>query len=78
MRTRYGKPLGFSKIVIMQQIKPAYIFIFDDHMKIQSPVLVPLGFGKYVRSDRVTALVPIEEEKSPSRFQSKDGVGDRF
>ena len=36
-------------------------------MKIQSSVLVPLGFGKYVRSDRVTALVPIEEERGSGR-----------
>jgi hypothetical protein len=36
-------------------------------MKIQSSVLVPLGFGKYVRSDRVTALIPIEEERGPGK-----------
>ncbi|MCC6731142.1 MAG: hypothetical protein IT208_17585 [Chthonomonadales bacterium] len=36
-------------------------------MRIQSGVLVPLGYGKYVRSDRVTALVPIEEERGPGR-----------
>ena len=36
-------------------------------MKIQLSVLVPLGFGKYVRSDRVTALVPIEEERGSGR-----------
>ncbi|OUL33786.1 hypothetical protein BV372_15535 [Nostoc sp. T09] len=36
-------------------------------MKIQSSVLVHLGFGKYVRSDQVTALVPIEEERGPGR-----------
>ena len=36
-------------------------------MKIQSSVLVPLGFGKYGRSDRVTALVPIEEERGSGR-----------
>ncbi len=36
-------------------------------MKIQSSVLVPLGFGKYVRSDRVTALVPIEEARGPGK-----------
>lgn len=36
-------------------------------MKIQSSVLVPLGFGKYVKSDRVTALVPIEEERGSGR-----------
>jgi hypothetical protein len=36
-------------------------------MKIQSSVLVPLGFGKYVRSDRVTALIPIEEDRGPGK-----------
>ena len=36
-------------------------------MKVQSSILVPLGFGKYVRSDRVTALVPIEEERGSGR-----------
>lgn len=36
-------------------------------MKINSSVLVHLGFGKYVRSDRVTALIPVEEERGPGR-----------
>ena len=36
-------------------------------MRIQSNVLVHLGFGKYVRSDQVTAVVPIEEERGPGR-----------
>lgn len=36
-------------------------------MKLQSSVLVHLGYGKYVRSDRVTAIVPIEEERGPGR-----------
>ncbi|MBW4507493.1 MAG: hypothetical protein KME64_13415 [Scytonematopsis contorta HA4267-MV1] len=36
-------------------------------MKIQSQVLVHLGFGKYVRSDQVTAVIPIEEERGPGR-----------
>ena len=36
-------------------------------MKIQSSTLVHLGFGKYVRSDQVTALVPVEEERGPGR-----------
>lgn len=36
-------------------------------MRIQSSVLVHLGFGKYVRSDRVTAVIPIEEERGPGR-----------
>jgi hypothetical protein len=36
-------------------------------MRVQNGVLVPLGYGKYVRSDRVTAIVPIEEERGPGR-----------
>jgi cation transport regulator ChaC len=36
-------------------------------MKVQSSVLVHLGFGKYVRSDQVTALVPVEAERGPGR-----------
>jgi len=36
-------------------------------VRIQSAVLVHLGFGKYVRSDQVTAVVPIEEERGPGR-----------
>ncbi len=36
-------------------------------MRIQSSMLVHLGFGKYVRSDRVTAVLPIEEERGPGR-----------
>ncbi|MBW4636756.1 MAG: hypothetical protein KME05_00695 [Gloeocapsa sp. UFS-A4-WI-NPMV-4B04] len=36
-------------------------------MRIQSSVLVHLGFGKYVRSDQVTAVLPIDEERGPGR-----------
>jgi len=36
-------------------------------MRIQSSVLVHLGFGKYVRSDRVTAVLPIDEDRGPGR-----------
>ncbi|MBW4667915.1 MAG: hypothetical protein KME60_10905 [Cyanomargarita calcarea GSE-NOS-MK-12-04C] len=36
-------------------------------MKIQTSMLVHLGFGKYVRSDQVTAVMPIEEERGPGR-----------
>ena len=47
-------------------------------MKIQSSVLVHLGFGKYVRSDRVTAVLPIEQERGPGRrtFVHVDGQVD--
>ncbi len=36
-------------------------------MRIQSGMLVHLGFGKYVRSDQVTAVLPIDEERGPGR-----------
>ena len=36
-------------------------------MKIVADRIVPLGFGKYVRADRIAALVPIEEERGPGR-----------
>jgi hypothetical protein len=36
-------------------------------VKIQPSVLVHLGFGKYVRSDNVVALIPLEEERGPGR-----------
>lgn len=36
-------------------------------MRIQTGVLVPLGYGKYVRSERVSAIMPIEEERGPGR-----------
>jgi hypothetical protein len=36
-------------------------------MKIQSSVLVHLGFGKYVRSDQVMAIIPIEEDRGSGR-----------
>jgi hypothetical protein len=36
-------------------------------MKIVPDRLVPLGFGKYVRADRIAALVPIEEDRGSGR-----------
>ena len=36
-------------------------------MKIQTSMLVHLGFGKYVRSDKVTAVLPIEQDRGPGR-----------
>lgn len=36
-------------------------------MRTQSSMLVHLGFGKYVRSDQVTAVLPIEEDRGPGR-----------
>ncbi len=36
-------------------------------MKVIPDRLVPLGFGKFVRSDRIVALVPVEEERGSGR-----------
>lgn len=36
-------------------------------MRIASGRIVPLGYGKYVRSDRVVGLEPIEENRGPGR-----------
>ena len=36
-------------------------------MKIVPDRIVPLGFGKYVRADRIAALVPIEEDRGRGR-----------
>jgi len=36
-------------------------------MKVIPDRLVPLSFGKYVRADKIVALVPIEEERGSGR-----------
>lgn len=36
-------------------------------MKVIPDRLVALGFGKFVRSDRIVALVPIEEDRGSGR-----------
>jgi hypothetical protein len=36
-------------------------------MRIQAGQLVPLGYGKYVRSDEVIAIEPITEGRGPRR-----------
>ncbi|MBX6763297.1 MAG: hypothetical protein IRY88_06375 [Rubrobacteraceae bacterium] len=36
-------------------------------MRIVRDRIVPLGFGKYVRSDKIVALVPIEEDRGSGR-----------
>ena len=37
------------------------------YMRIQTSALVHLGFGKYIRSDQVMAVLPIEEGRGPGR-----------
>lgn len=36
-------------------------------MKIEKGVLVPLGYGKYFRSDSIVGLEPIEEGRGPGK-----------
>ena len=36
-------------------------------MRVVPDRLIPLGFGKYVRADKIVALVPIEEERGSGR-----------
>jgi hypothetical protein len=36
-------------------------------MKVQAGHMVPLGYGKYFRSDRIVGLEPIEEGRGPGR-----------
>jgi len=36
-------------------------------MKVETGNMVPLGYGKYFRSDSITGLEPIEEGRGPGR-----------
>lgn len=36
-------------------------------MEVRKGVIIPLGYGKYVRADKVVALEPIEEDRGPGR-----------
>ncbi len=36
-------------------------------MEIREQVIVPLGYGKFVRSDKIVALEPIEDGRGPGR-----------
>jgi len=36
-------------------------------MELRENVIVPLGYGKYVRSDKIVALEPIEDDRGPGR-----------
>lgn len=36
-------------------------------MEIRENIIVPLGYGKYVRSDKVVVLEPIEDDRGPGR-----------
>jgi hypothetical protein len=49
-------------------------------MRIEKGVIVPLGYGKYVRSDRIVALEPIEEGRGPGRrtYVYVEGLNEPF
>lgn len=36
-------------------------------MEIRKDVIVPLGYGKYIRSDKIIGLEPIEDERGPGK-----------
>ena len=36
-------------------------------MEVREDAIVPLGYGKYVRAERIMALVPIEDDRGPGR-----------
>ncbi|HSH35901.1 hypothetical protein [Schnuerera sp.] len=36
-------------------------------MEIRENTIIPLGYGKFVRSDKIVALDPIEEKRGPGR-----------
>lgn len=36
-------------------------------MEIKEGVMVPLGYGKFVRSDKIISLEPIEDDRGPGR-----------
>ena len=39
-------------------------------MKVVPDRIVPLGFGKYVRADRIVGLIPIEDDRGPATAPS--------
>lgn len=49
-------------------------------MKITRGLIVPLGYGKYIRSDRIVGIEPIEEGRGPGRRTRVyiEGISDPF
>ena len=37
------------------------------NMEIRDNIMVPLGYGKFVRSDKIVSLEPIENDRGPGR-----------
>lgn len=55
---------------IMSEILHKIYIILDKGwcpMEIRKNLIVPLGYGKFVRSDKIIALEPIEENRGPGR-----------
>lgn len=36
-------------------------------MEVREDVIIPLGYGKFVRSDKIVGLEPIEDDRGPGR-----------
>lgn len=36
-------------------------------MEVRENIMIPLGYGKFVRSDKIVSLEPIEDERGPGR-----------
>lgn len=36
-------------------------------MEVRENVIIPLGYGKFVRSDKIIALEPIEDDRGPGK-----------
>lgn len=36
-------------------------------MELRKNVIIPLGYGKFIRSDKIVALEPIEDDRGPGR-----------
>ena len=45
----------------------AKLILGEDYMEIRKDVIVPLGYGKFIKSDKITGLEPIEEDRGPGK-----------
>jgi len=36
-------------------------------MEVRENIMVPLGYGKFARSDKIVSLLPIEDDRGPGR-----------
>lgn len=45
-------------------------------MEIRKNVIVPLGYGKFIKSDKITGLEPIEDDRGPGKrtYVYVDGI----